>query len=98
MNRTTNKTTDRTTTCQTCPHDSGHHDCDVHCDSVPSNPLWLPRGSVRALIAVGVISVWAVLELGVLSEPSDAVRSIAVAVAAGYGFLRTRETQGGGGS
>lgn len=93
MNRTTNKTTDRTTTCQTCPHD-----CDVHCDSAPSNPLWLPRGSVRALIAVGVISVWAVLELGVLSEPSDAVRSIAVAVAAGYGFLRTRETQGGGGS
>lgn len=55
------------------------------------NPLWLPRGSVRAVIALGVIGVWAALEVGALgAESSDAVRSMAVAVAAGYGFLRFR--------
>ncbi len=56
-------------------------------------PLWLPRGSVRALIALGVIGVWAVLETGVFGpgEASDAVRSMAVAVAAGYGVLRERD-------
>ena len=56
------------------------------------DPLWLPRGSVRALIAIGVIGVWAALETGLVGIPaSDAVRSIAVAVAAGYGVLRSRE-------
>ena len=61
------------------------------------HPLWLPRGSVRALIALGVIGVWAVLETGAVGVgASDAVRSIAVAVAAGYGVLRNREQQTGG--
>ncbi len=56
------------------------------------NPLWLPRGSVRAMIAIGMIGVWAALETGLVGLPaSDAVRSIAVAVAAGYGVLRSRE-------
>ncbi len=55
------------------------------------DPLWLPRGSVRAIIALGVIGVWAALEVGAVGgSPSDAVRSMAVAVAAGYGFLRFR--------
>lgn len=62
-------------------------------------PLWLPRGSVRALIALGVIGVWAVLETGLVGAgASDAVRSIAVAVAAGYGVLRSREEGTGAGS
>ena len=57
------------------------------------DPLWLPRGSVRALIALGVIGVWAALEVGAVGgAPSDAVRSMALAVAAGYGFLRFRAT------
>lgn len=56
------------------------------------DPLWLPRGSVRAVIAIGMIGVWAALETGLVGIPaSDAVRSIAVAVAAGYGVLRSRE-------
>ena len=56
-----------------------------------ATPLWLPRGSVRALIALGVIGVWAALEVGAVGvAPSDAVRSMALAVAAGYGFLRFR--------
>ena len=62
-----------------------------------SHPLWLPRGSVRAVIALSVIGVWAVLETGAVGVgASDAVRSIAVAVAAGYGVLRSREQQRGG--
>ena len=65
-------------------------------DSSP-DPLWLPRGSVRAVIALGVIGVWALLETGAVGiEPSDAVRSIAVAIAAGYGLIRTREQKIGG--
>ena len=64
----------------------------------PRNPLWLPRGSVRALIALGVISVWAVLETGLVGVgASDAVRSIAIAIAAGYGLLRSRDQRRGGG-
>ncbi|MCY3557241.1 MAG: hypothetical protein OXH13_01180 [Chloroflexi bacterium] len=56
------------------------------------DPLWMPRGSVRALIAIGVVAVWASLETGLVGvPPSDAVRSIAVAVAAGYGVLRSRD-------
>ena len=66
-------------------------------DEQAPEPLWLPRGSVRALIALGVIGVWAALEMGVVGiGASDAVRSIAVAVAAGYGVLRSRERQTGG--
>ena len=62
------------------------------------DPLWLPRGSVRAGIALAVIGVWAVLETGAAgSGATDAVRSIAIAVAAGYGLLRTREGKNGGG-
>lgn len=62
------------------------------------HPLWLPQGSVRALIALGVIGVWAALETGAVGvEASDAVRSIAVAVAAGYGILRSRDGRIGGG-
>ena len=62
-----------------------------------AQPLWLPRGSVRALIALGMIAVWAALETGVVGIPaSDAVRSIAVGVAAGYGILRSREQRTGG--
>jgi len=62
------------------------------------NPLWLPRGSVRALIALGLIRVWAALETGAVGvESSDAVRSIALAIAAGYGLLRTREQKIGPG-
>ena len=65
------------------------------------DPLWLPRGSVRAVIALGVIGVWAVLETGVIGvAASDAVRSMAIAIAAGYGLLRARDgrdgTTGGG--
>ncbi len=66
-------------------------------DAPAPEPLWLPRGSVRAIIALGVIGVWAALEIGVVDvAASDAVRSIAVAVAAGYGVLRSREQQSGG--
>ncbi|MCY3921617.1 MAG: hypothetical protein OXG27_04400 [Chloroflexi bacterium] len=66
-------------------------------DGPTPDPLWLPRGSVRALIALGVIGVWAALETGVVGvTASDAVRSIAIAVAAGYGVLRSREQQNGG--
>ncbi len=61
------------------------------------DPLWLPRGSVRAVIALGVIGVWALLETGAVGvEASDAVRSIAVAIAAGYGLLRARDGKMGG--
>ena len=61
------------------------------------DPLWLPRGSVRAVIALGVIGVWALLETGAVGvEASDAVRSIAVAIAAGYGLLRARDRKMGG--
>ncbi len=61
------------------------------------DPLWLPRGSVRAVIALGVIGVWALLETGAVGvEASDAVRSIAVAIAAGYGLLRARDQKMGG--
>ena len=66
-------------------------------DTPAHHPLWLPRGSVRAVIALGVIGVWALLETGAVGvEASDAVRSIAVAIAAGYGLLRTREQRTGG--
>ena len=66
-------------------------------DPKPPNPLWLPRGSVRAVIALGVIGVWALLETGTVGvEASDAVRSIALAIAAGYGLLRSREQKIGG--
>ena len=62
-----------------------------------SDPLWLPRGSVRAVIALGVIGVWAVLETGLVGAgASDAVRSIAIAIAAGYGLLRARDGKIGG--
>ena len=62
-----------------------------------SNPLWLPRGSVRALIALGVVGVWIALETGAAGlGASDAVRSIAVAIAAGYGLLRSRDQKIGG--
>ncbi len=61
------------------------------------SPLWLPKGSVRALIALGVIGVWAVLETGLVGVgASDAVRSIAIAIAAGYGLLRARDGKIGG--
>lgn len=61
------------------------------------DPLWLPRGSVRAVIALGVIGVWAVLETGLVGAgASDAVRSIAIAIAAGYGLLRARDGKIGG--
>lgn len=61
------------------------------------SPLWLPKGSVRALIALGVIGVWAVLETGLVGvAASDAVRSIAIAIAAGYGLLRARDGKIGG--
>ena len=67
-------------------------------DPIEKTPLWLPRGSVRALIALSVIGVWALLETGAVGAgASDAVRSIAVAVTAGYGFLRTRGSGSGGG-
>ncbi len=58
-----------------------------------SQPLWLPRGSVRALIALSVIGVWAILETNTVGVggASDAIRSMAIAVAAGYGVLRDRE-------
>lgn len=66
-------------------------------DNQGPDPLWLPRGSVRAVIALGVIGVWALLETGAVGvEASDAVRSIAVAIAAGYGLLRARDRKMGG--
>ncbi len=59
------------------------------------DPLWLPRGSVRSLIALGLIAVWATLETGVLGgQPGgapDVVRLLAISVAAGYGLLRRWE-------
>ncbi len=63
-------------------------------------PLWLPRGSVRAAIALGVISVWALLETGALGTAGagDSVRTMAIAVAAAYGLLRSREPRDGGGT
>lgn len=77
---------------QNNPLETSEHDVKQGPD-----PLWLPRGSVRAVIALGVIGVWALLETGAVGvEASDAVRSIAVAIAAGYGLLRARERKTGG--
>ena len=60
------------------------------------DPLWMPRGSVRAAIALGVIGVWALLETGVLGPvgASDSVRTMAIAVAGAYGVLRAQERRG----
>jgi hypothetical protein len=79
-------------------HDSSiSADTPMDNDAAAPQPLWLPRGSVRAVIALGVVGVWALLETGAVGvEASDAVRSIAVAIAAGYGLLRTREQKTGG--
>lgn len=61
----------------------------------PRDPLWLPRGSVRSLTALGLVGVWASLETGLLGgQPGaapDIVRLLAVSVAAGYGLLRRYE-------
>lgn len=61
----------------------------------PRDPLWLPRGSVRSLIALGLVGVWASLETGLLGgQPGaapDVVRLLAISVAAGYGLLRRHE-------
>ena len=64
------------------------------------DPLWMPRGSVRAAIALGVITVWALLETGVLGPvgASDSVRTMAIAVAGAYGVLRAQERRGAGGA
>ena len=65
-------------------------------------PLWLPRGSIRAVIALAVVGVWAVLEIGAIGagDAPDAVRSMMIAVAAGYGVLRhqDRHSRDGGGA
>ena len=63
-------------------------------------PLWMPRGSVRAAIALGVIAVWALLETGVLGPvgASDSVRTMAIAVAGAYGVLRAQERRGAEGA
>ena len=65
-------------------------------------PLWLPRGSIRAVIALAVVGVWAALEIGAIGSggASDAVRSMMIAVAAGYGVLRhqDRHSRDGGGA
>ena len=60
------------------------------------NPLWLPPGSVRAAIALGVILVWALLETGAIGpgHANDSVRTMAFAAAAAYGLLRSRTTNG----
>ena len=80
---------------QTNPFNST--DTPVTGDNSSPDPLWLPRGTVRAVIALGMIAVWAALETGAVGIPaSDAVRSIAVGVAAGYGILRSREQRIGG--
>ena len=61
-----------------------------------ADPLWLPRGSVRALIAIGIIAMWAVLESGIAGGAAggapDYVRALATSVAAGYGLLRRWES------
>ena len=64
------------------------------------DPLWMPRGSVRAAIALGVIAVWALLETGVLGPvgASDSVRTMAIAVAGAYGVLRAQERRGSEGT
>ena len=64
------------------------------------DPLWMPRGSVRAAIALGVIAVWALLETGVLGPvgASDSVRTMAIAVAGAYGVLRAQERRGSEGA
>ena len=64
------------------------------------DPLWMPRGSVRAAIALGVIAVWALLETGVLGPvgASDSVRTMAIAVAGAYGVLRAQERRGAEGA
>lgn len=63
----------------------------------PRQPLWLPRGSVRAVIALSVIGVWALLETGAIGpgQAGESVRTMALAVAAAYGFFRTRNPNGG---
>ena len=64
------------------------------------DPLWMPRGSVRAAIALGVIAVWALLETGVLGPvgASDSVRTMAIAVAGAYGVLRAQDRRGAEGA
>lgn len=58
------------------------------------HPLGLPPGSVRALLAAVILSVWAALEFGLGPAPAapDAVRAMATAVAAAYGLMRLRHT------
>ena len=62
-------------------------------------PLWLPRGSVRALMAISVLGVWAALELGAagggVGAAPDAVRTMAIGAAAGYGAIRGWERRRG---
>ena len=60
----------------------------------PRQPLWLPRGSVRAIIALSVITVWALLETGAIGPGAagESVRTMALAVAAAYGFFRSRSS------
>ena len=62
----------------------------------PRQPLWLPRGSVRAIIALSVITVWALLETGTIGPGAagESVRTMALAVAAAYGFFRSRSSHG----
>ena len=69
-------------------------------DEPARDPLWMPRGSVRAAIALGVIAVWALLETGVLGPvgASDSVRTMAIAVAGAYGVLRAQERRGSEGA
>ena len=83
--------TELTETTQTTPTTAGPDARD---------PLWMPRGSVRAAIALGVIAVWALLETGVLGPvgASDSVRTMAIAVAGAYGVLRAQERRGAEGA
>lgn len=63
-----------------------------HPPNAGAQPLWLPAGSIRSLLAIAIVAVWATLELGLAGGPighaPDTVRTMAIAVAAGYGLLR----------
>lgn len=56
----------------------------------PDYPLWMPKGSVRALIAFTVIGIWAALELITAGNAPNEVRALAGATAAAYGLMRAK--------
>jgi len=54
------------------------------------NPLWLPKGSIRALLAIGLVSAIVYLAVGASAEVPGALTTLAGVVVTYY--FKTRET------